>query len=150
MAEGAVRIEPAAAHRDDWVRLREALWPGCSAAEHQAEADRWLRRADAHGAFVALRGREVQGLVECAVRTDHVNGCDHAPAGFIEGLYVVPASRGCGLARRLVDTAASWARARGCRELASDVLLANDASQAVHRALGFVETERVIYFKREL
>ena len=43
-----------------------------------------------------------------------------------------------------------WARARGCRELASDALIDNEISQRTHRALGFRETERVVYFTRPL
>lgn len=45
---------------------------------------------------------------------------------------------------------ARWARACGCRELASDALLENQASHAAHRALGFVETERVVFFRKPL
>jgi aminoglycoside 6'-N-acetyltransferase I len=54
------------------------------------------------------------------------------------------------VARALVAEAQAWAFARGCREMASDVLLGNEASEALHRALGFVATERVVYFRKKL
>jgi aminoglycoside 6'-N-acetyltransferase I len=38
----------------------------------------------------------------------------------------------------------------GCTELASDALLDNQASHAMHEALGFAETERVVYFLKPL
>lgn len=38
----------------------------------------------------------------------------------------------------------------GCGELASDAPLENAASHAMHHALGFVETERVVFFKKAL
>jgi aminoglycoside 6'-N-acetyltransferase I len=38
----------------------------------------------------------------------------------------------------------------GCTELASDTQLDNAVSQAVHVRLGFVETERVVYYKTVL
>jgi aminoglycoside 6'-N-acetyltransferase I len=38
----------------------------------------------------------------------------------------------------------------GCTELASDALLDNQTSHAMHEALGFVETERVVYFLKPL
>lgn len=150
MGDGAVSIAAAASYPDDWARLRDALWPGQSPGEHRAEIDGLLCRGDSCAAFVAIGTGAAVGFVECALRTDYVNGCTSSPAGFIEGLYVEPPARGRGIARRLVDAAASWARERGCRELASDVLLENLPSQAVHRALGFRETERVVFYKREL
>jgi len=45
---------------------------------------------------------------------------------------------------------AQWARERGCSELASDALLDNAASRAMHRALGFEETERAVFFRKSL
>ena len=38
----------------------------------------------------------------------------------------------------------------GWRELASDALLDNEISHSVHRALGFEETERVVFFRKRL
>ena len=43
-----------------------------------------------------------------------------------------------------------WVRSVGCSELASDALLENETCHAVHRALGFQETERVAFFRRAL
>ena len=90
------------------------------------------------------------GLAEVALRTDYVNGTQTSPVAFLEGLYVIPRERRHGVAAALVEQVAEWARERGCRELASDALLDNEASHAVHRALGFGETERVVCFKRML
>jgi len=54
------------------------------------------------------------------------------------------------VARQLYAAIADWAKARGCRELASDALVDNEVSQRAHRALGFRETERVVYFTKAL
>ena len=43
-----------------------------------------------------------------------------------------------------------WAKEMDCTELASDALLDNRASHAMHKALGFAETERVVYFLKSL
>jgi aminoglycoside 6'-N-acetyltransferase I len=56
--------------------------------------------------------------------------------------------RRAGIAGCLVAAVERWARQRGCREFASDALIANEASHAVHRALGFEETERVVFFRK--
>jgi aminoglycoside 6'-N-acetyltransferase I len=79
-----------------------------------------------------------------------VNGAQSSPVGFLEGLYVVPRARRNGVARALVAEVGRWARDFGCSELASDAALANAASHAVHRALGFEETERVVFFRKQL
>jgi len=80
----------------------------------------------------------------------HVNGAQSSPVGFLEGLYVVPHARRNGVARALVAEIARWARDCGCSEMASDAALANAASHAVHRALGFAETERVVFFRKAI
>jgi aminoglycoside 6'-N-acetyltransferase I len=43
-----------------------------------------------------------------------------------------------------------WARSRGSSEFASDADLANLASHRMRAALGFAETERVVYFHKFL
>jgi aminoglycoside 6'-N-acetyltransferase I len=55
-----------------------------------------------------------------------------------------------GVARSLVNAVVTWARGEQCRELASDSLLANTESHAAHGALGFDETERVVYFRMDI
>jgi aminoglycoside 6'-N-acetyltransferase I len=79
-----------------------------------------------------------------------VNGTESSPVGFVEGVYVVPAWRRKGVARLLYAAIGDWAKARGCRELASDALIDNEISQRAHHALGFRETERVVYFTKAL
>jgi aminoglycoside 6'-N-acetyltransferase I len=90
------------------------------------------------------------GFAEAALRVDYVNGTDSSPVAFLEGLYVAPGSRRAGVARALVAAVEQWARREGCSELASDCLLENIDAHEVHRALGFGETERVVYFRKEI
>ena len=90
------------------------------------------------------------GLAEVSVRSDYVNGTETSPVAFLEGLYVVPLARRKGIGAALVAAACDWGRSAGCREIASDALLDNSTSYVVHRALGFEETERVVYFRRKL
>jgi len=90
------------------------------------------------------------GFVEASKRVDHVNGTSSSPVAFMEGLYIVAEFRRRGVARALVDSVVTWALEQGCSELASDSLLENSSAHAAHRALGFEETERVVYFRRAL
>jgi aminoglycoside 6'-N-acetyltransferase I len=133
-----------------WLELRQALWPATREA-HLSEMA--LMAADPRRfiAFIAYtEAGEAVGFAEAAIRTDYVNGARSSPVGFLEGLYVVPAARRKGIGRALVGEVASWARNRGCAELASDAALDNVGSHAVHRALGFAETERAVFFLKPL
>ena len=54
-----------------------------------------------------------------------------------------------GAARLLCRAVEAWAREQGCRQLASDTEIDNRTGQAMHQALGFAESERVVcYHKR--
>jgi aminoglycoside 6'-N-acetyltransferase I len=43
-----------------------------------------------------------------------------------------------------------WAAGLGCTEFTSDVLLQNEAGQKAHEALGFEETDRVVFYAKRL
>lgn len=133
-----------------WLQLRMALWPA-DRAEHLQEMQELCAQPDRYAQFVAYSSLgEPQGLVEVALRSDYVNGTDSSPVGFLEGLYVAPGFRRQGIAATLVNTAQRWVKQQGCTEMASDALLDNTSSHAMHRALGFEETERVVYFRKPL
>jgi aminoglycoside 6'-N-acetyltransferase I len=134
-----------------WLALRQALWPHCPADEHLAEMQSFLDEPGKFAQFVALDPDGAPaGFVEASLRSDYVNGTDSSPVAFLEGLYVAPQYRRQGVGRALVAAVAAWGRAKGCTELASDALLENRASHAMHRALGFEETERVVFFRKPL
>jgi aminoglycoside 6'-N-acetyltransferase I len=134
-----------------WLELRQALWPDGGRELHLSEMSAFCASPERFAQFVACTpsGGAV-GLAEASIRTDHVNGTGSSPVAFLEGLYVVPEARRKGVARALVAAVERWAVSSGCSELASDALLENESSQAVHRALGFEETERVVFFRRAL
>lgn len=132
-----------------WVALRIALWPDEDAQQMTREAPGLLARAGML-VLVAREGEIVIGFAEAAIRRDYVNGCETSPVAFVEGIYVSPAQRRRGVARALIAGIEDWARRQGLGELASDALLDNAQSHAMHEALGFGETERVVYFRKAL
>jgi aminoglycoside 6'-N-acetyltransferase I len=140
-----MEIEAPAAGDRRWLELRRRLWPDGSEAEHL----RYMADAIARGHFVRLAiasdGSAV-AFIEASKRVDYVNGTSRSPVAFLEGVYVEPAARGRGVARALVSAVEDWAEAEECAELASDSPLDNPAAHAFHRAIGFEETERVVYF----
>jgi aminoglycoside 6'-N-acetyltransferase I len=132
-----------------WAAMRHALWPDGSEAEHLQEIETYPTDAAicliAHGP-----DRAACGFAEISLRHDYVNGCETSPVAFLEGIYVAPDARREGVARALIEAAETWAAAQGCTEFASDAAIDNTQSAAMHGALGFEETQRVIYFRKVL
>lgn len=146
------RIEaPTVTTLPDWRRMRQRLWPEMREDENTRETGTMIATDSRFFVRIALNGEgRPAGFAEATLRTDYVNGCATSPVVFLEGLYVEPRSRRQGVARALVNAVGIWGRGHGCREFASDALLDNTVSHAMHRALGFEETERVVCFRREL
>jgi aminoglycoside 6'-N-acetyltransferase I len=134
-----------------WLDFRLALWPDATADDHRAYMAIALAQPERFLQLMIYDANRVPiGFIEGSIRADYVNGTESSPVGFVEGVYVTPEWRRKGVARLLFAAIADWASARGCRELASDALLENVASQRAHVALGFRETERVVYFVKTL
>lgn len=150
MTAGDFTVRPAgAADRSDWIQLRGELWPHVSPERSDSDISDMLARGSCCVMARDAEGHAV-GFAEASLRHDYVNGCKTSPVAFLEGIYVVPAARRHRVARQLVQAIEAWAASKGCTELASDAALDNAASHAMHGALGFEETQRVVYFRKPL
>ncbi|MQB37945.1 GNAT family N-acetyltransferase [Agrobacterium tumefaciens] len=145
---GPFVIGNAADYRDDWCLLRHRLWPDTTPDEHRAELQ---DVSDAGAGFIVHdpAGAAI-GFAEVSLRRDYVNGCDTSPVAFLEGIYVEETFRRQGVAAALVVEVTRWAISQGVTELASDADIANVDSHRMHAALGFEETEWVVYFRKLL
>lgn len=151
MGEPVIITAVTSADAADWLTLRNALWPGDRDDEHAQEIAQLLREP---GETVTLIARDAEqlavGFAEASLRRDYVNGCESSPAAFLEGIYVIPSARRTGVARSLVAAVEQWGREQGCSEFASDAVLDNIDSHQMHHALGFMETGRVVFFRKPL
>jgi aminoglycoside 6'-N-acetyltransferase I len=139
----------AEADRLDWLRLRNALWPG-ALADHDVEIRRFFdERATTTIVLIAEVDGRMVGFLELDFRK-YAPGCSSSPVAFIEGWYVEPACQRQGIGRALVDAAEARARILGHDEIASDTEIDNAVGLAAHRALGYEEVERVVCFRRSL
>ena len=134
--------------RPIWLRMYRALFPDDPESGLNIEITRILSSPDRMG-IVAFKGGTHVGFAEYA-RRPYANGCRSQPVPFLEGIWVDPDHRRQGVARRLLDHLEAHARAEGFCEFGSDVLLDNLLSLDVHRQLGFEETERVVYFRKDI
>jgi len=138
--------------KDAWVRLRTALWPDVSAAEHDVEAERFLSGAAREPQAVLVAespGHGLVGFAEISIRA-YAEGCSTDRVGYLEGWFVAPAARRRGTGRALVRAAEEWSRSQGCAEFASDAEADNDESARAHLALGFEDVGLVRCFRKDL
>ncbi len=134
-----------------WERMRQSLWPS-SPSKHAAEIASFFagkRRNSAEALLVFDEEDQALGFVELAIR-NYAEGCSSDRVAYLEGWYVEPHARRQGVGAALMKAAEEWGRAQGCEEFASDTGLGNDVSAAMHLALGFAETDRIICFRKEL
>jgi len=133
--------------RAELLRMRLRLWPD----SEESEVDGVLEQPVSQGILLVagdVDGR-LSGFAEVGLRK-FADGCRSSPVAYLEGIWVDDHARRGGLASALVREGETWARARGLAEFASDCELGHAGSEAFHRAAGFEETQRGIYFRRAL
>ena len=131
--------------------MRRALWPDAAPGELLEEAEAYFRGAGPlRAVFLGVGSSgEPMGMLELSLRAV-AEGCRTTPVPYVEGWYVVAQARRRGIGRELMAAAETWARERGYTEIASDALVDNLPSERAHQALGFVEVERAIHFRKDL
>ena len=130
---------------DAWKQLRAtrlaALQEAPEAYESTYEGslafdeDEWRRRAGAHPVFLALSGEEPVGMA-VGLRDEGTRPGSRD----LVSMWVSPDVRGRGVAGRLIDAVANWARADGGGELHLWVVVGNAAARAAYDRAGFVAT----------
>src|SRR5262245_27506064 len=109
--------------RDEWVRMRTALWPDDGEAEHGDDVAaffatgtfRWSEALMRWKVLVAERpAGGLCGFVEASIRP-FAESCTTRPVGYVEGWFVDPDMRRQGVGRELVKAAETWAAAHGCQ-----------------------------------
>ena len=135
--------------------LRTALWPESEASHHAGELSAILNGASQRVypllIFVAeLSSGTIVGFLEANLRST-ADGCDERfPVGYVEGWFVAESRRGHGIGSALLAAAQDWARAEGCKEMASDTAADNYLSQRVHEASGFTVSGRSVLYRKKL
>ena len=131
--------------------MRSQLWPD-SKDDHPAELEEYFSGSsiDIVQAYVVEDESEsAVAFIELNLR-NFAEGSRSSRVPYVEGWFVRQDYRGQGWGKRLMEKAEQWALEQGSSELASDTELVNTRSIAMHRALGFEETERVVCFLKKL
>ncbi len=139
-----------ASHTDkaEWLRMRKGIWIDAPDEYLDYDMDEVLA-SDRHVVFFAEINGAAVGMIETRLR-DFAEGCFSMPVGYIEAWFVDESLRGQGIAGALTDAAEAWARAQGCKEMASDTWLENETSIRAHAKRGYAEVERLVHFVKQL
>lgn len=90
------------------------------------------------------------GFAQCQLRYDYVEGTNTFPVGYLEGIFVKEGYRNKGYAKELLAECEIWAKESGCHEFASDCEIDNINSFYFHKAMNFIEANRIICFTKTL
>ena len=146
-----MKIRPLQAiDRDEWHRMRLALYSDDDPSLIEKEIEQIVEGILPMDVLVAESSSGgLVGFVELTVE-HNVVGCKSSPVGYIGSWYVDPDQRRAGVGRQLLLAAEGWASERGCREMGSDCELDNDVSRQAHTQIGYMETERLIHFRKPI
>jgi aminoglycoside 6'-N-acetyltransferase I len=133
----------------EWRRLRQSLYGELEPGFHEEEMELIFSSSEAVCFIGVADSGTAMALLELSLR-NFVDGCLGGPVGYLEGIYVIPEERHKGYGRMLTEFAANWLRSRGCNQMAADAELANAAAQRFLNGAGFVETYRIVEYKRSL
>jgi len=131
---------------EHWSRMRNLLWPD-SIETNKVEIERYFSNTSTQirECFLIETDGKPVGFVEVNIR-NYAEGSTSQRVPYVEGWYVDEAHRGKGLGKLLMEKVESWARENGYSEIASDAEIENRKSIAIHKRLGFMETDRIVCF----
>jgi len=133
-------------NENEWAALCVALWPDNTPEDMLEER----ANDELPNEYLYYEKNEAVAFISLSLRNDYVEGTESSPVGYLEGIYVKPQYRGCGVALKLVEFAKEWSLKHGCSELASDCELENEDSRLFHGKVGFTEANRIICFTMNL
>lgn len=90
------------------------------------------------------------GFAQCQLRYDYVEGTNTFPVGYLEGIFVKEGYRNKGYAKELLAECEIWTKESGCHEFANDCEIDNINSFYFHKAMNFIEANRIICFTKTL
>jgi len=133
----------------DLAQLMLELWPD-SSFDEELESCMIILNNDNDVSYLIKDKDTYIAFIHLTVRFDYVEGANSSPVAYIEGLYVKENWRHLGIGKKMIDLGTEWGQQKGCKQLASDTELNNDTSIEFHKKLGFLETNRIVCFIKDL
>jgi len=133
-----------------WSQMRTALWPD-TPDNHSAEIHAYFsgNSTDIVETYIVEVETEIAGFLELNIR-NFAEGSRRSKVPYVEAWYIKPSFQNKGYGTALMQFAEQWAVSQGYTELASDTEIDNHKSIALHKKMGYKETERVVCFLKTL
>lgn len=131
------------------TNMAKKLWPDNDYEELKSEFIDIVNNENGD-VFLYLDKNKCVAFLHVAIRNDYVEGSNDSPTGYVEGIFVEQEYRIKGIARALIKMSEDWSKDMGCRQIASDTGILNEASISFHKSVGFREAGRVVCFIKEL
>lgn len=131
------------------ANLAVLLWNDSSVDELIHEFSEMISKGTAQ-IFLKYENEIPVGFAQCQLRHDYVEGTETTPVGYLEGIFVKDTCRRKGYAKELLAECERWAKANGCVEFASDCEIDNVNSVQFHKAMKFMEANRIVCFTKKL
>lgn len=100
--------------------------------------------------FVAEIKDNIIGFSQVSLRYEYVEGTNTSPVGYLEGIYIEEEYRHMGIGRKLLKYCEKFAKDRGCTQFASDSEMTNIESYDFHTSVGFIVTNRIVCYIKEI
>jgi GNAT superfamily N-acetyltransferase len=139
--------EIAGPHFEDWIDLRQALWPKEVRAHLVEDATRTLADPNQVGFLASDADGRPIGFIEAALYRD---ADARRPRAHVEAWYVVPEHRGQGYGGALLGHVQHWCLHRAVTLLTSDTHSEYPLSPPAHEACGFERLGELQIFVKEL
>lgn len=131
------------------ANLAVLLWENHSAEDLLYEFSKIMSHGEAQFFMKYVKDVPV-GFAQCQLRHEYVEGTETTPVGYLEGIFVKEGYRNQGYAKELLVACEAWAKRNGCLEFASDCEIHNVSSFRFHKAMHFIEANRIICFTKKL
>lgn len=132
-----------------FVKLTTALWPDNNFDEELSYWQDTLHNKAHYCALAKYRDQYI-GFTHISIRNDYVEGATAEKTAYLEAIFVTPEFRNKKVATSLLRAGETWVKSNGYRQLASDTELYNLSSQQFHNKLGFIETNKIFCYLKEL
>ncbi|HKL47226.1 MAG TPA: GNAT family N-acetyltransferase [Candidatus Izemoplasmatales bacterium] len=134
---------------DEWLHLRKRLWPKDEWHSLENEMHEIFNALDEHPVFIAQDKGVIIGFIELSIHQS-APGCHSNRIGYLEGWYVCPTCRNKGIGKKLVEAGETWAKHKGCSEMASDTNEMYPMSLLAHIRLGYKESKEPFHYYKKL
>ncbi|MBI2147772.1 GNAT family N-acetyltransferase [Candidatus Woesearchaeota archaeon] len=135
---------------ESWLEMGLLLWPKYTENELRKEFEK-IVASKREEAFLCDDGNGATiGFINVSIRHEYVPGTTSSPVGYVEGIFVQEQYRKKRIAQTLFWYGEEWAKSKGCKEMASDTELRNEASQKFHERLGFREKSILVHFIKKI